>query len=110
MSENTCKGIAKDTVGRQEQDRVPVSWVPIREEPLWKPFRRLRVVSIGAGFSGKGPGVYFPINNFLLCKVIGLMLVNKIQWTYNLDNIGERIIYENNVRWYTSSELATRYS
>lgn len=29
------------------------NWIPIREEVLWKPTRKLRVVSIGAGFSGK---------------------------------------------------------
>lgn len=29
------------------------NWIPIREEVLWKPFERLRIVTIGAGFSGK---------------------------------------------------------
>jgi hypothetical protein len=29
------------------------NWIPIREEVLWKPTRRLRVVSVGAGLSGK---------------------------------------------------------
>lgn len=34
----------------------PSKWIPIREEVVYKPTRRLRVVSIGAGFSGKSPG------------------------------------------------------
>lgn len=31
----------------------PANWVDVRDEVLWKPHRRLRVITIGAGFSGK---------------------------------------------------------
>lgn len=46
-----CNGT--DPVHRED------NWIPIREEVLWKPTRKLRVVSIGAGFSGKKAD-YFP--------------------------------------------------
>jgi hypothetical protein len=36
----------------KEQQR-PENWVDVRDEFLGKPHRRLRVVTIGAGFSGK---------------------------------------------------------
>ena len=38
------------------------NWIPIREEVLWKPTRKVRVVSIGAGFSGK--------NGRLFCQIL----------------------------------------
>jgi hypothetical protein len=35
------------------ENQRPKNWVEIRDEVLWKPHRRLRVITIGAGFSGK---------------------------------------------------------
>jgi cation diffusion facilitator CzcD-associated flavoprotein CzcO len=49
----------------------------VRDEVLWKPHQRIRVISIGAGFSG-------------------LTLANKIQRTHKLDAVIEHIIYEKN--------------
>ncbi|KAK5052669.1 hypothetical protein LTR84_002534 [Exophiala bonariae] len=53
------------------------NWVDVRDEFLGKPHRRLRVVTIGAGFSG-------------------LTMANKIQRTHQLDDIIEHVIYEKN--------------
>lgn len=35
------------------QEEMPKNRIPIREEVLGKPHRRLKVITIGAGFSGK---------------------------------------------------------
>jgi hypothetical protein len=51
-------------------------WVPIYEQPLFTP-KKLRMVCIGAGYSG-------------------LMLAYKIKWELKLDNFLDLAIYEKN--------------
>ncbi|PGH04287.1 hypothetical protein AJ79_07134 [Helicocarpus griseus UAMH5409] len=64
---------------------TPTNRIPIREEVLGKPSRKIRVISIGAGFSG-------------------LTLANKIQRTFKLDDIIDHVLYEKNPEiggtWY----------
>lgn len=52
------------------------NWVPVLENPLFTP-RKLRVVCIGAGYSG-------------------LMLAHKIKWEQKLDDFLDLTIYEKN--------------
>ncbi|OAL32862.1 hypothetical protein AYO20_07653 [Fonsecaea nubica] len=73
-----------DGISKHEQQK-PTNWVDIRDEFLGKPHVRLRVITIGAGFSG-------------------LTMANKIQRTHKLDDIIEHVIYEKNPEiggtWY----------
>ncbi|KAK2807578.1 hypothetical protein FQN51_000011 [Onygenales sp. PD_10] len=62
---------------KSPSDANPHNWIPIREEVLLKPSRKIRVISIGAGFSG-------------------LTLANKIQRTFKLDDIVDHVLYEKN--------------
>jgi hypothetical protein len=41
--------------GIQNGDAVgkPKNWIPIAEHVLWKPQRKVKIISIGCGFSGK---------------------------------------------------------
>lgn len=41
--------------GMQNGDAVskPKNWIPIAEHVLWKPQRKVKMISIGCGFSGK---------------------------------------------------------
>ncbi len=46
---------------------TPDNWVPVRDKVLFKPHRRLKVISIGAGFSGMAQE-YAPKNNNSLIR------------------------------------------
>lgn len=43
----------KNVIDVSNSELRPRTWIPVREEVLWKPTRKIRVISIGAGFSGK---------------------------------------------------------
>ncbi|KAJ9646660.1 hypothetical protein H2204_000352 [Knufia peltigerae] len=55
----------------------PKNWIPIAEHVLGKPQRKLRVISIGCGFSG-------------------LTLAHKIQNVFKIDDIVDLVLYEKN--------------
>ncbi|KAI9874579.1 MAG: hypothetical protein M1830_009589, partial [Pleopsidium flavum] len=55
----------------------PHNWIPIAEHVLWKPTRKVKVISIGCGFSG-------------------LTMAQKIQNAYKMDDRVEHVIYEKN--------------
>lgn len=38
---------------RVSAESSPENWIPIREEVLYKPARKIKIISIGAGFSGQ---------------------------------------------------------
>ena len=52
----TANGVPSEPLrtsrGLNGSGNKPENWIPIREEVLWKPARKLRLISIGAGFSG----------------------------------------------------------
>lgn len=73
-------------------EQVPKNWIPIREEVLWEPSRRVKVISIGAGFSGKSQFCM----GWAHTDGPGLTMANKIQNIYKLDKIIEHVIYEKN--------------
>ncbi|EXJ67978.1 uncharacterized protein A1O5_08592 [Cladophialophora psammophila CBS 110553] len=54
----------------------PANWVPIMESPMYTP-RKMRVITIGAGFSG-------------------LMVAHKIQHDYKMETYCDHVIYEKN--------------
>ncbi|KIX97106.1 uncharacterized protein Z520_07220 [Fonsecaea multimorphosa CBS 102226] len=74
---NTNGTASKHSACEETIEKRPPYWIPIYEEVAWTPTQRLRVISIGAGFSG-------------------LTMANKIQNKYKLDSIIEHVIYEKN--------------
>lgn len=50
---------SNDTVERLHAR--PANWVDVRDEVLWKPHQRLRLITIGAGFSGKDEDLEYQI-------------------------------------------------
>ncbi|KAH8810645.1 hypothetical protein F5884DRAFT_779950 [Xylogone sp. PMI_703] len=77
MFETTPNGGLGNTGLPNGHGKKSANWIPIREAPLWKPFRKLKVITIGAGFSG-------------------LTLANKIQCVHKLDDVIDHTIYEKN--------------
>lgn len=73
-----------DTLPKEQR---PSNWVPVKEEPLYSK-RPLKIICIGAGFSG-------------------LTLAYKIKHEHKLENILELVIYEKNPEvggtWYEVS-------
>lgn len=69
------------------EERRPSNWVPVKEEPLYSK-RPLKIICIGAGFSG-------------------LTLAYKIKHEHKLENILDLVIYEKNPEvggtWYEVS-------
>lgn len=59
-----------------ENVQVPPNWVPVLEEPIFQP-RKLRVVCVGAGFSG-------------------LLIAYKYKYQYHMDDYIDLSIYEKN--------------
>ncbi|GAB1726616.1 hypothetical protein NU195Hw_g8309t1 [Hortaea werneckii] len=70
--------------GSSPEERRPSNWVPVKEEPLYSK-RPLKIICIGAGFSG-------------------LTLAYKIKHEHKLDNIFDLVVYEKNAEvggtWY----------
>ncbi|CAG9953894.1 unnamed protein product [Clonostachys rosea f. rosea IK726] len=62
----------------------PANWIPVHEEPLFTP-RKLRVITIGAGFSG-------------------LMVAQKFRYELKMEDYVDHVIYEKNPEvggtWY----------
>lgn len=54
----------------------PLNWVPIKEEPAFTP-RKLRIICVGAGFSG-------------------LTLAHKIKYELQLEDVVDYVIYDKN--------------
>lgn len=52
-------------------------WIPMEEHVLWKPKQKVKVISIGCGFSG-------------------LTMAHKIQHKYQMDDRVEHVLYEKN--------------
>jgi hypothetical protein len=65
-------------------------WIPLVDRVLWEPEKKVKVISIGCGFSG-------------------LTLAQKIQHKYKLDHIIEHVIYEKNSEvggtWFEVSSI-----
>ena len=78
----------------QPEVHKPVNWVPILDQPLYTK-RRLRVICLGAGFSG-------------------LTLAHKIKHDWKYDDFIDFQIYEKNPdlggTWYESSQCKGDYS
>ncbi|KAK4942831.1 hypothetical protein LTR66_014662 [Elasticomyces elasticus] len=55
----------------------PKNWIPIAEHVLWKPTKKVKLISIGCGFSG-------------------LTMAQKIQNAYKMDDRVEHVMYEKN--------------
>jgi hypothetical protein len=53
------------------------NWIPLAEHVLWKPERKVKMISIGCGFSG-------------------LTMANKIMRTFKMDDRIEHTLYEKN--------------
>ncbi|KAI9810465.1 MAG: hypothetical protein M1827_006241 [Pycnora praestabilis] len=68
---------AADGIANGGGSGKPDNWIPVREEVMNEPCRKMRVVTIGAGFSG-------------------LTMANKIQNTWKLDHLIDHTIYEKN--------------
>lgn len=45
--------VAEDPNGTHGPIDVPDNWIPVENTVLWEPFQKLRIISIGAGFSGQ---------------------------------------------------------
>lgn len=72
-------------------------WIPILEETAWKP-QKVKVISIGAGFSGRQTSVHYGekcLRNCLMLS-LGLTMAYKIQHKYKLDETIDHVIYEKN--------------
>lgn len=48
-------GAANGATNGAAVDGRPHNWIPIAEHVLWKATRKIRVISIGCGFSGTTP-------------------------------------------------------
>jgi cation diffusion facilitator CzcD-associated flavoprotein CzcO len=60
-----------------ENEEHKQNWIPMADRVLWEPAKKVKVITIGCGFSG-------------------LTLAQKIQHKYKLDHKIEHVIYENN--------------
>jgi cation diffusion facilitator CzcD-associated flavoprotein CzcO len=81
---NGVKSVVSSILSLDHAERKP-NWVPMVNRVLWEPEKRIKVVSIGCGFSG-------------------LTLAQKIQHKYKLDQTIDHVIYEKNSEiggtWY----------
>ncbi len=60
-----------------EANGHPSNWVPLLQQPLYTPTRKLRVVCVGAGYAG-------------------LMLASKVQNEWKMEDFVDLQIYEKN--------------
>lgn len=49
---NGVNGLDRHGTTLTNGDAKPDTWIPIEEHVLWKPTRKVKAISIGAGFSG----------------------------------------------------------
>lgn len=75
-SQGTPQGTDVSLAGRVANGEQPPNWVPIKEEPGFTP-RKLKIVCVGAGFSG-------------------LTLAYKIKHELQLDGLIDYAIYDKN--------------
>ena len=72
MSRVTANGVPNDTIAHKKSK----NWVPIKEDPTYKP-RQIRIVCVGAGYSG-------------------LMLAHQVQYNEDFQGFVDLTIYEKN--------------
>ncbi|CAK7242725.1 MAG: hypothetical protein STHCBS139747_004223 [Sporothrix thermara] len=76
MGQNNSTNTAASNVNGSTANPRPPAWIPVNEQPLYKP-RKLRVVCVGAGFSG-------------------LMVAYKYKYQTPMDSFLDLVIYEKN--------------
>lgn len=72
----SSQGPSVTPAARVAKGETPPTWVPVKEEPAFTP-RKLKIICVGAGFSG-------------------LTLAHKIRHELQLEDVVDYVIYEKN--------------